>query len=157
MKLEFRKTIDEDIDILLKIQSQVFQDDLIKYEDFDTNPACETFEKLQDNIRKYQHYTILDSEIKGIIGAIDFRGDNERMHISKLFVHEEYQNKGIGTSSMLFIENQFPNVKLWTLYTPHLSFRNHHFYEKFGYLKVKEVQLTPKLKLFKYQKTISIA
>jgi len=107
MKLEFRKSIDEDIDELLMIQSQVFQEDLMKYEDFDTNPACETFEKLQENISKYDHYTILDSEINKIIGALDVRGNDERMHLDKLFIHEDYQGKGIGTSSMQFIEQHF--------------------------------------------------
>ncbi|OAB32511.1 hypothetical protein PMSD_16105 [Paenibacillus macquariensis subsp. defensor] len=76
------------------------------------------------------------------------------MHLDKLFIHKDYQGKGIGISSMLFIEQQFANVMIRTLYTPHLSFRNHHFYEKLGYEKVKEVQLTSKLKLFKFQKQV---
>ncbi|MEC0089621.1 GNAT family N-acetyltransferase [Paenibacillus macquariensis] len=89
-----------------------------------------------------------------IIGALDIRGNDERMHLDKLFNHEDYQSKGIGTSSMQFIEQQFPNVSIRTLYTPHLSFRNHDFYDKLGYEKVKEVQLTSKLKLFKFQKQV---
>lgn len=74
------------------------------------------------------------------------------MHIDKLFLSPAVQNKGIGTAALLFLEEQFSDVKLWTLYTPFLSFRNHYFYEKFGYRKTKEVQISQDLILFKYEK-----
>ena len=150
MSLVFRKSTMGDIELLLSIQKAAFQEDFEKYEDFETNPACEISEKLAENIQKYHHYTILDGEI--VIGAIDVRGNDERMHIDKVFISPIIQNKGAGSAAIQFLEAQFPNVKLWTLYTPHLSFRNHYFYEKFGYNKTKEVQLTPKLILFKYEK-----
>jgi GNAT superfamily N-acetyltransferase len=100
--------------------------------------------------QRIHHYTILDGGT--IIGAIDVRGNDERMHIDKIFIDPFIQNSGIGSTAIQFLEKQFPNVKLWTLYTPSLSFRNHYFYEKFGYKKTKEVQLSPKLILFKFEK-----
>ncbi|MFK0524343.1 GNAT family N-acetyltransferase [Paenibacillus illinoisensis] len=93
-------------------------------------------------------------EKKTIIGAIDVRGNDERMHIDKVFISPSNQSKGVCTAAIQFVESHFPNTKLWTLYTPHLSFRNHYFYEKFGDQKTKEVQLTQKLILFKYEKRI---
>lgn len=39
-------------------------------------------------------------------------------------------------------------------YTPYLNKRNHHFYEKLGYIKIGEVQVTEKLQLFKYEKKL---
>lgn len=152
MSITFKKSTLEDIETLLLLQKAAFQEDLEKYEDFESNPACETYDKLAENIRKYQHFTILEK--KTIIGAIDVRGNDERMHIDKVFISTSNQSKGIGTAAIQFVESQFPNTKLWTLYTPHLSFRNHYFYEKFGYQKTKEVQLTQKLILFKYEKRI---
>ncbi len=150
MTLIIRKSTLDDIEDLLPIQKASFQDDLEKYQDFETNPACETFEKLEYNIQKYHHFTILEENT--IIGAIEVRGNKERMHIDKVFISPSKQNKGTGTMAIKFLEKQFPDVKLWTLYTPYLSFRNHYFYEKFGYKKTKEVQLTERLILFKYEK-----
>ncbi|OCA90335.1 hypothetical protein A8F94_00045 [Bacillus sp. FJAT-27225] len=150
MTIVFRKSVLGDIIHLLSIQKAAFQEDLEKYQDYDTNPACETPEKLAENIKKFYHYTILDGE--KIIGAFDVRGNDNRMHIDKIFIDPSIQNKGIGTSAIHFIEREFPNVKLWTLYTPSLSFRNHQLYEKLGYKKTKEVQLSPKLILFKFEK-----
>lgn len=150
MALTFRRSTLDDIECLLPIQRASFQEDLEKYEDVETNPACETDEKLAENIRKYHHFTILDDDT--VIGAMDVRGNNERMHISKVFISPSHQNKGAGTATLQFLEEKFSDVKLWTLYTPYLSFRNHYFYEKFGYKKTKEVQVTAKLVLFKYEK-----
>lgn len=151
MQIHFRQSTFDDIPRLLSIQKAAFLEDLLRYEDFETNPACESFETLKDNIEKAHHFTILH-EHRHIIGAIDIRGNNERMHISKIFVDPAIQNKGIGTYSMQYIESIFPDTKLWTLYTPCLSFRNHHLYEKLGYKKVKETPVNDKLVLFKYEK-----
>ncbi|POF46267.1 GNAT family N-acetyltransferase, partial [Staphylococcus pseudintermedius] len=38
------------------------------------------------------------------------------------------------------------------VYTPHKSFRNHHFYESLGFKKYGEAILSDKLTLFKYVK-----
>jgi hypothetical protein len=51
MTLIIRKTTIYDIEDLLPIQKASFKDDLEKYQDFETNPACETFEKLEENIQ----------------------------------------------------------------------------------------------------------
>ncbi|WP_425466314.1 GNAT family N-acetyltransferase [Niallia taxi] len=75
------------------------------------------------------------------MGTIDVRGNKERMHIDKVFITPSKQNKSTGTMAIQFLEKQFSDVKLWTLYTPSLSFRNHYFYEKFGYKKPKRYSL----------------
>lgn len=82
MALIFRKSGVEDIEILLPIQKSSFQEDLEIYEDFETSPACETSEKLAENIKKYHHFTILYDDT--IIGAIDVRGNDERYKDTKI-------------------------------------------------------------------------
>ncbi|GGH50365.1 acetyltransferase [Paenibacillus silvae] len=152
MDIYFRESVVEDAPTLLRIQKAAFKDDLLKYEDFDTNPACESIELLEYNIMNFHHLTI-EKNCNQIIGAIDIRRNKERIHINKIFIDQEIQNKGIGTYAMQHIESLFTDVSLWTLYTPSLSFRNHHLYEKLGYKKVKEIQVNDKLVLFKYDKT----
>lgn len=51
MSLVFRKSTIDDVNALLKIQRASFQEDLEKYKDTETNPACETYDKLAENIR----------------------------------------------------------------------------------------------------------
>ncbi|WP_419392814.1 GNAT family N-acetyltransferase [Cytobacillus praedii] len=74
----------------------------MKYEDFETNPACETSEMLAKNIKQYHHFTIVDGET--INGAIDVRGNDERMHIDKVFISPFNQNRGVGTAVIQFLE-----------------------------------------------------
>lgn len=150
----YRPSNNQDIPELLEIQREVFEEDLQKYQDYDTNPACDTQGKMEKDIKNAHHFTILDRS-NHIIGAIDIRGDNERMHINKIFIRSEYQNSGIGTEAMNFVQKEYAEAKLWTLYTPHLSYRNHFFYEKLGFSKIKEIIVSDKLTLFKYEKILS--
>ncbi len=57
---------------------------------------------------------------------------------------------------MALIEKQYNKAKVWTLVTPYKAYRNHHFYEKFGYTKVGEIQPDPNnpFKVFEYKKEV---
>ncbi|WP_165980316.1 GNAT family N-acetyltransferase [Paenibacillus sp. FSL k6-2145] len=149
----YRPSNKGDIPKLLEIQKEVFEEDLQKYQDYDTNPACETWEKMIKSIEVAHHFTIFDRN-DNILGAIDIRGNDERMHINKIFIKTECQNSGMGTKAMDFVQKKYTGAKLWTLYTPHLSYRNHYFYEKMGFSKIKEVKVSDRLTLFKYEKYV---
>lgn len=56
---------------------------------------------------------------------------------------------------MQLIEVEFPRAVQWSLDTPYLNIKNHHFYEKLGYIKVGEHEITEKLRLIDYIKTIN--
>ena len=67
----------------------------------------------------------------------------------------EYQDRGIGSQAMNFIFSNYKNVTKWSLETPYRSFRNHHFYEKQGFVKVGEYKPYDnhnEFVLFKYEK-----
>ncbi|MFX0211718.1 MAG: GNAT family N-acetyltransferase, partial [Candidatus Hodarchaeota archaeon] len=50
-----------------------------------------------------------------------------------------YQDQGIGARIWKFIEKTYPETKSWTLGTPSLATKNHHFYEKkCGFRKIRE-------------------
>ncbi|WP_057913721.1 GNAT family N-acetyltransferase [Peribacillus muralis] len=150
MDITIKRTSLTEVDMLLTIQKKAFAEDYKLYEDHDTTPVNETPEKLVENIENAIHYTILSNN--NIIGAIDLRKKDNMILLDKLFIANEYQNKGLGTKIMKLIEAEFALIKVWRLYTPYLNKRNQYFYEKFGYEKIGEVQLSEKLLLFKYEK-----
>jgi GNAT superfamily N-acetyltransferase len=152
MDLMIKRSGLNDVDRLLTIQKQAFAEDYQLYEDHQTTPVNETKEKLIINIKHAIHYTIWFNHV--IIGGIDIRKKEHTLLLDKLFLANEYQNKGIGSKIMKLIEAEFPVIKVWRLYTPYLNTKNHHFYEKLGYKKIGEIQLTEKLLLFKYEKRI---
>lgn len=53
--------------------------------------------------------------------------------ISRLAVHPDHQNKGIGKELMLAIENRFSGAKRYELFTGHKSGKNLALYERLGY------------------------
>jgi N-acetylglutamate synthase-like GNAT family acetyltransferase len=153
MDITIRRSSSSDIDRLLEIQKEAFAEDYKLYEDHETTPVNETKEKLNENMKHSIHYTIWSNEM--IIGGIDIRQKGNALLLDKLFLANEYQNKGIGSKIMHLMEDEFPQIKIWRLYTPYLNTKNHHFYEKLGYKKIGEIQLTEKLSLFKYEKTFN--
>ncbi|WP_338653056.1 GNAT family N-acetyltransferase [Sporosarcina psychrophila] len=153
MDLIIKRTKEVEARRLLEIQTEAFSEDLIRYEDHDTNPVNEPIEKLLRKIEIFIHYTILlDDEI---IGGADIRDLKENKYrLNRVFLSCEYQNKGLGSKIMKLIESEFPTAIEWSLDTPHLNTRNHHFYEKLGFKKVRQHQITSKLFLIDYVKKI---
>lgn len=154
MTLILTKSTQQEAPTLLAIQKQAFQADLLTYEDITSSPVNETLERLHFKIQQFEHFTIwVDKEI---IGGIDIRKlANSNYRLNRIFIADAFQNKGLGSQIMQLIEDKFPDARSWTLDTPHLNTRNHHFYEKLGYVKVGEHQISDKLTLFDYEKVMS--
>lgn len=57
------------------------------------------------------------------------------MHLAVIYIDPAYHNRGIGTQTIEFVKRTYP-AKKWTLDTPDYATRNHHFYQKFGCVRV---------------------
>lgn len=153
MTVSLSKAAVSDTELLKSISVQAFTDD---YEQFGTfPPGIESFEWHKTEIEKGHCYKIMyDDEVAGGIYVIP--SPDSEIEVKYLFISEEFQNKGIGSKIMDLIEKAYKDFKIWNLFTPSFSYRNHHFYEKLGYVKIGEFQPDPKNphKLFEYRKTI---
>lgn len=56
--------------------------------------------------------------------------------LGRIYIDPDFQDRGIGTQAMQFIEQAHPGARRWRLGTPIWATRNHHFYEKVGYVKM---------------------
>lgn len=151
MEIKIQRTNINEAEVLLDIQREAFKEDLEKYQDYDTSPATESIEKLIRKINNSFHYTVfLDNTI---IGGIEVRKLSEtQFYLNRIYLSPTYHNQGIGTKLMKFVENEFSQALEWTLSTPYMNYRNHYFYENFGYKKISEHTITEKLILFDYIK-----
>lgn len=80
------------------------------------------------------HYTIV-AEINGSIagfGDIDLNG-----YLDRLYVHKDYQRRGIGSYICSILENMVDSDKIIT----HASITAKGFFEKRGYKVIKEQQV----------------
>lgn len=152
--IELRRAVRSDAPGLLAIQRACFLPDLEKYGDEATNPANESLERLERKIEACLYFAIL--ERGELIGGIDARRRDERRYrLNRIFIDPGRQDRGIGGRCVRLVEALFPEAEEWDLDTPHLSFRNHHLYEKLGYVKVGESRQEGSLVLFEYRKTMA--
>ena len=90
-----------------------------------------------------------------IAGAIlVFPNSKTKSYLGNINIDPQYQNLGLGTKLIQFIEAKFPSSKFWSLDTPSWATRNHHFYQKNGYSKVREVMENDGMKSFIFEKKI---
>jgi L-amino acid N-acyltransferase YncA len=102
-------------------------------------PKYDSLENLINSISKCNYYKIVDDE--KIIGGMSVQNKgNGHYWLGSIYIDSLYQNKGVGSLAMNYINKEYPNAIKWTLETPHKSYRNHHFYEKFGFVKIGEIK-----------------
>lgn len=156
MEVLFEKANLDDVERLLEIQKDAFQEALILYEDYETSPAFESVEKITYKIQHHNYYKIIaDREIVG--GIHIYKKGEGHYYLNRIFVHPNYENMGIGRMAMTFVENdkEFEDAFIWSLETPHKSYKNHYFYESLGYVRTgHEQEINEKLKIIHYKKEI---
>ncbi len=116
-------------------------------------PGYDSVERARKQIEADDYHKIVhDGQIIGGLTVFDM--GESHFHLGTLFVHPDYHNFGVGTQAIQFIEETYPGRK-WSLDTPAYALRNQHFYEKFGYVKVREfVPEDDPILLFAYEKHI---
>jgi GNAT superfamily N-acetyltransferase len=154
MNISFERATPADVDALVQAQIRAFHYDTVLYPGVEESgpPGYDSVEVTLKKIKEDEFYKILvDGQIVG--GIILFEPEPGHFHLDVLNIVPEYQNFGIGTRAMKFIEQTYPASK-WTLDTPAYAIRNQHFYEKFGYVKVGETSEAGGLILFAYEKLV---
>ncbi|MDR1218080.1 MAG: GNAT family N-acetyltransferase [Treponema sp.] len=82
-------------------------------------------------------YAVYKNDIP--VGAICvWINDNQENYLGNVFIDPDYQNKGIGLIIWNYIEQKYPETKVWRTETPGFSIRNHYFYvNKCGFKIIK--------------------
>jgi GNAT superfamily N-acetyltransferase len=151
MNVTFVPSQRDDAAKLVDLQIRAFHDDARLYPGVALGgpPGYDSIDwTLTDIAESLCHNIVCDGEIVGGIVIFD-RGEGH-YHLDKIYLDPAYHNRGIGTLAMRFMEKTYP-AKKWTLDTPKYAVRNHHFYEKFGYVKIDEIAAHG-LILFAYEK-----
>ncbi len=136
MNVTIERATAADVERLVEVQVAAFHEDARIYPGVSLGgpPGYDSVKETLAKIMETDYYKILaDGEIVG--GVAVFNQGGGWFHLDVIFIDPAYHNKGIGTQAMQFIERTFP-AKRWTLNTPDYAIRNHHFYEKFGYVRV---------------------
>jgi ribosomal protein S18 acetylase RimI-like enzyme len=149
--IEIRDATPSDAGEILEIQKSAFHYQGILYNDFKLPPLVQT---LDDLIRDFKTHVFLKAVYQGkIVGTVRGRGEGNTCHISRLSVHPDHQNRGIGKKLMRAIEGKFKGALRYELFTGHKTRKNIDLYEKLGYKKFKEKAQSEKVTLICMEKT----
>lgn len=128
-----RKAQASDCAALHQMQVKAFASLLLKYQDYDSNPAAENAEQVlhrfQQSFTDY-YWIERDDEPVGMIRICDF-GDHCR--ISPICILPQHQGRGYAQQALLLAEKQYPAAKRWNLDTILQEEQLCYLYEKLGY------------------------
>lgn len=136
MNIELVRISVADTEKLWTMQVQSFQNLLDKYQDFETNPANETKEKIKTKLlqeHSFFYYIYEGNNIVGAIRVID-RKDGGRKRVAPVFIIEKFRNRGLAQKAFCEIE-RIHGEDNWELDTIFQEKGNCYLYEKLGYTK----------------------
>ena len=122
---------EQDARAIFDLQRLAYQSEAAIYDDYTIAPLTQT---LEETLADFDQQVVLKATMDGrIVGSVRGRLQGDSCEIGRLIVHPDLQNRGIGTALMTRIEQHFPTVRRFELFTGHASERNLHLYGKLGY------------------------
>lgn len=124
-----------DIPKILELQKKAFLTEAAIINDYTISPLFQTEEEVES---EFAEKTVFKAENENgeIVGSARIYEKENRIHITKLIIHPDYQNSGFGSKFLRSVEEHFPN-KSFEIFTSERSPRNLHFYQKNGYKEFK--------------------
>jgi len=143
----------EDAASILALQKLCYQSEAALYDDYSIAPLRQSLPEIE---AEFDTHLLLKAADGGeIVGSVRARAVGDTCHIGRLIVHPARQGAGIGTRLMQAVEEGFPQVERFELFTGAESLRNLHLYEKLGYRIFRREQVSGRLALVFLEKRIA--
>ena len=152
MNVTIERSNADEAEELVHVQVASFHSDAIFYPGVEEGgpPGYDSIELMRRKITEDIAYTIrANGKIAG--GMMLFEKGAGHIHRDVIFVDPALHSKGIGSQAMAFLAHAYPGVR-WTLDTPVYAVRNHHFYEKSGFIRVGKNVEPDGFELYAYEK-----
>ncbi len=161
MSISIRITAPSEVERLVQIQKTAFQPLYKEFHD-EGNPFLRGAEDILWRMNKNNRYFTILYDNK-IVGGIFYRLNGRlspnaelgagEYYLGRIYIHPEYQNKGIARKAILMCEKEFPDAKTYYVDFPKVLEKNRRCYEGAGYVDSGE-ELTwrenvPVLSMFK--------
>ena len=145
----------KDLNTILQMQKETFAELYGKYQDTETSPATENYEKIlfRFNQPETTYYFIMADNVKvGVIRIVDCKDGITRKRISPIFIMLEYRNKGYAQQAIKEAE-RIHGKQHWKLDTILQEKGNCYLYEKLGYHQTgKTEQINDRMTIVFYEK-----
>lgn len=135
----------EDAPAILELQKLAYESEARLYGDPTLPPLMQTLEELR---AEFADSVILKAVADGVIvGSVRAKQVNDAWRIGRLIVRPELQGHGLGTRLIHAIERESGDLRKLELFTGHRSAGNLRLYERLGYVRVREQELSPAITL----------
>jgi len=128
---------------ILDLQKLSYQSEAALYNDYSIPPLTQSLSQMQNYLQ--QQVVLKATANKTIVGSVRWYLHDGTCYISRLIVHPEFRNRGIGTRLMNTIEQHFSEAHRYELFTGTRSERNLYLYQKLGYVAFRTEQQTDKV------------
>lgn len=107
----FTRSKKEDLELLYSMQLKAFAALFEKYQDKETSPAAESFERTLQRFSNANvtYYLILEDE--SVIGSIRIRKQDKIYVLVQILILPEYQNKGLAQQAIKKVESLYPDAE----------------------------------------------
>jgi GNAT superfamily N-acetyltransferase len=143
--IEIERATVADAARLTEIQTRSFQDDNKRKPpgcSLEGPPGYDSIDWNAGWIARTPYFKILlDGQIVG--GIIVFEMGQGHYELGRIYVDPDFQGRGIGQQAVEQMFDAFLDAVKWTVGTPSWAIRNQHFYEKVGFVKVRETEVDP--------------
>lgn len=140
----------QDAEAILNLQYTAYQSEAALYDEPNIPPLTQTLEQL---IAEFSNHIILKATVgPRLVGSVRARLVEETGHIGRLVVDPAYQGQGIGRRLMEAIELALVPAARYELFTGDRSERNLTLYQRLGYQRIRQEQLSPRVTLVYLQK-----
>lgn len=160
MDISIRITTPSEAEELSQIQKAAFQPLYEKFHD-EGNPFLRGSEDILRRLNKFnRHFTILHKN--KIVGGIFYRLYGKRSptdeigvgeyYLARIYIHPDYQNKGIARDAILLCEKEFADAKFFFVDFPEDMEKNRRCYQSAGYCDTGDricMEAAPALAMFK--------
>ncbi|MCH7322769.1 GNAT family N-acetyltransferase [Solibacillus sp. MA9] len=155
MEVSLCKANLDDAATIHEMQVKAFMPLLEKYQDYDTNPANESLDRIITRFNQPFTDYYLIKHFEDTIGGIRVvKMRNKSYRVSPIFILPEHQGKGIAQEVFAKIEHIYRDAKLWKLDTIIQEVGLCYLYEKLGYKKTGETkEISDKITIVFYEKS----
>ena len=142
-------TLDDATEILA-LQKLAYQGEAQIYNDWSIPPLLQDIGEIRDEFKT--HMFLIAVSGNSIIGSVRTCIVGNTCRIGRLIVHPDWQNRGIGTRLMIYIEKIYSGVSRFELFTGAQSVKNLYLYHKLGYRDFRRESLSSQVELIYLEK-----
>jgi len=143
--ISIMQAIPEEASEILALQKVAYQSEANLYDDSFIPPLTQTLSEIK---AEFATKIFLKAVcVDRIVGSVRALLDSDTCLVGRLIVHPDYQRQGIGTHLMEKIETLFPRAERFELFTGTRSIDNIRLYQKLGYCRYREEDLSSRVRI----------